>query len=261
MQPIPWRIQAIGSDLPPHWRVAIENSGDLLLVSDSADIAILFGDSPPPAASYGIVRIGGIGEADASLTADAGPGEMVLACRLVGQIASLRRQLHHAELTRCDLAEKAMTDPLTGLPNRRAWDDVLAARSRETPDGVRLAVVLIDLDRFKPVNDQHGHLAGDSVLCRTAKALRTALRSSDFIARFGGDEFGLLLWVPDAATAVRVVERALAAVRDELADIPLTASAGIAMTSDRAVSPVATADAALCQAKNAGRNRAHLSAV
>jgi predicted signal transduction protein with EAL and GGDEF domain len=102
----------------------------------------------------------------------------------------------------------ARTDPLTGVPNRRVWEEELPReleRARRTGTGVCLA--MIDLDNFKAYNDRHGHQAGDLVLKEAASAWRAEVRSTDLLARFGGEEFVLLLPACALDDAVRIVER------------------------------------------------------
>ena len=165
-----------------------------------------------------------------------------------------------------------MTDPLTGLPNRRAWDQVLADRlCGQREPGRRVCLVIVDLDHFKHVNDEHGHAAGDRMLRETGRGLVAGLRQHDFVARLGGDEFGLLLSVPDASTAAAVIERVRRGLPGRFARAGLpaaTASAGFAMAhcsdpaspSPPAESLFLAADAALRQAKLAGRDRSVASA-
>jgi len=181
-------------------------------------------------AGVGVVRIGVSGPCDVLLPEDFTPRELCLACGLLAQVVRLRcRQRRGAELSR-RLAQEALTDPLTGLPNRRAWDQALAERLAAAPDQPgRLCVAILDLDLFKRVNDAHGHPAGDEVLRATGRALREGLRQDDFVARLGGDEFGLLLRVSDAASALRVVDRVRQTLPTALARAPthiVTASAG-----------------------------------
>jgi diguanylate cyclase (GGDEF)-like protein len=161
------------------------------------------------------------------------------------------------------LAEEAATDPLTELPNRRAWEAMLAERVVALPSGGRLCVAIVDLDRFKPVNDTHGHTVGDDVLRTAGHALREGLRPDDFVARLGGDEFALLLAVPDASTAQAVVDRVRKRVAAALSDAALpvvTASAGwqvleVPGESSTPEATMAAADASLREAKQQGRDR------
>jgi diguanylate cyclase (GGDEF)-like protein len=118
--------------------------------------------------------------------------------RLVARVDHLFRRL----------AELARTDALTGLPNRRAWQELLqreTAAARRT--GLPFTVALLDLDGFKPYNDNHGHLAGDRLLLSITAAWRTALRDTDVLARWGGDEFVLLLPGCTAEEAKTLLER------------------------------------------------------
>ena len=121
------------------------------------------------------------------------------------------------------LAELAATDPLTLLPNRRSWDEQLSreiARARRT--GQPLSIALFDLDGLKAVNDEFGHLAGDALLQDSARAWRAQMRAEDFLARYGGDEFAVLLPGCPLPEAMTVVERIRAATSGT------TCSAGVA---------------------------------
>jgi diguanylate cyclase (GGDEF)-like protein/PAS domain S-box-containing protein len=147
----------------------------------------------------------------------------------------------------------ARTDDLTGLANRRAWDEELRREvERATRHGYELRVVMLDLDHFKVFNDTKGHQAGDAILREVGAVWRLAARVTDFVARYGGDEFALLLPVCTHEDATAVVDRLRAALPDGL-----TCSAGLA-NWDRKMSPdelIAQADAALYEAKGAGRNQ------
>jgi diguanylate cyclase (GGDEF)-like protein len=124
-------------------------------------------------------------------------------------------------------------------------------------------LAIFDLDHFKQINDAFGHVAGDAVLKSVASAICESLRQGDFVARIGGDEFGLLIWVADLDIAPVVVERVRSALPDRLTELGIhrvTASAGIAGASPKSspTSPstlFAQADEALRRAKQEGRNR------
>jgi len=147
----------------------------------------------------------------------------------------------------------ARTDPLTGLPNRRAWDEELRREmARAERSGHPFTVALLDLDHFKVYNDTHGHPAGDSLLHDVGIVWRTALRVTDFVARFGGEEFAALL--PDSSPAVaRLILGRLCSVMPP----DQTFSAGIAtwVPLDSVESLIQRTDEALYEAKAAGRNR------
>jgi diguanylate cyclase (GGDEF)-like protein/PAS domain S-box-containing protein len=151
------------------------------------------------------------------------------------------------------LAELSRTDELTGLPNRRAWEELLDRELRVARrTGLALSVVMLDLDFFKAYNDQHGHQGGDRLLWLAGHLWRESLRDTDVLARWGGEEFGLLLPACDAASARLLLER--------LHELPLdgvTFSAGIAEWDGTSSSEalIGQADAALYAAKRAGRNR------
>jgi diguanylate cyclase (GGDEF)-like protein/PAS domain S-box-containing protein len=162
------------------------------------------------------------------------------------------------------LEQQAMTDPLTALPNRRAYDAELArilarARRHNAPTSVGIA----DIDLFKQVNDQYGHRVGDLVLCEVGKAIERAARGADFVARTGGEEFGMLFPNTSIEMARLVAERirkAVAASRVTAPDgatIGVTISIGLAALApdDAPEEALARADAALYQAKERGRNR------
>jgi diguanylate cyclase (GGDEF)-like protein len=157
---------------------------------------------------------------------------------------------------------RALTDGLTGLPNRRAADDTLkrmAAHAGRTASP--LAAVLFDLDHFKQINDLCGHEKGDEVLAAVGVAVTSSLRASDFAARFGGEEFILLLPDTNRDGAVTVAEKlreALAAVEVAGVSRPITASLGVAALPEDAAEPtllLRVADRALYVAKSRGRNR------
>ncbi|MBL8343710.1 MAG: GGDEF domain-containing protein [Rubrivivax sp.] len=155
------------------------------------------------------------------------------------------------------LREASMRDSLTGLFNRRAMNEALQRawlRHRRTHEP--LAALVIDLDRFKHVNDSAGHAAGDAVLVRVAAVLQVQLRAEDVLGRAGGEEFWLLLPATPLDHALQLAERLRSCV--EAAALGTTCSIGVALAApgDAEVGQlVARADAALYRAKDAGRNR------
>jgi len=169
---------------------------------------------------------------------------------IAAETADLARDLARQANAYRDLA---YTDTLTGLPNRRAFED-RAARLRDFSDVKPLAVLMIDLDGFKPVNDSEGHEAGDRVLAVMARAIAGGLRDGDFVARFGGDEFAALLPRTDLDEAEALAERLRARVQEAGSDASVTASIGVAKLEDDVRRALLRADVALYEAKDAGRN-------
>jgi diguanylate cyclase (GGDEF)-like protein len=169
---------------------------------------------------------------------------------IAAETADLARDLARQANTYKDLA---YTDTLSGLPNRRAFED-RAARLRDFSDAKPLAVLMIDLDGFKPVNDSEGHEAGDRILALIARAIAGGLREGDFVARFGGDEFAALLPRTDSSEAMALAERLRAQVQEAGSDVSVTASIGVAMLEDDVRRALLRADAALYEAKSSGRN-------
>ncbi|WP_198370796.1 GGDEF domain-containing protein [Roseomonas rosulenta] len=162
------------------------------------------------------------------------------------------------------LAEQSETDPLTGLPNRRGFSALAgAALAAVRRHGEPCVVVALDLDRFKAINDGHGHAAGDVVLRGVAAAIRASVRGRDVAGRLGGEEFALLLPGDDVADAVSVAERLRALVRATVphpagGDAAVTLSAGVAVVGAAPAgidAALAAADRALYEAKRQGRDR------
>ena len=162
---------------------------------------------------------------------------------------------------------KALIDPLTGLPNRAAWAERLALEVEQWQvHGNSLLIAMLDLDYFKRINDGYGHQAGDKVLKIIASQLAKHLRPSDFIARFGGEEFVLLIPDTPLPVGLQLLEKLRATIqacpfhfRGE--PVTLTASMGLAAfkLGERSESALKRADEALYRAKNNGRNCVELS--
>jgi diguanylate cyclase (GGDEF)-like protein len=167
---------------------------------------------------------------------------------------SLRTIMLMAEVERL-----ARHDRLTGLSNRHEFDEVLPKEfSRSQRSNTPLGLVLVDIDHFKDVNDTHGHQVGDDVLREVGGILGGLIRHEDVAARFGGEEFVVLLPGIDADGAVATAERLRGAVSTGVRAVPVTMSAGVACYPDHAASIeelIGQADAALYQAKRSGRDR------
>lgn len=163
------------------------------------------------------------------------------------------------------LHEIARTDPLTGVSNRRRFLEVFAVEfERAQRYGGELSCVMLDLDHFKSINDRYGHVVGDRVLVAAAEAFRSSLRTADVIARWGGEEFALLLPHTNLAGAQAVAERCRrtleeAVIATEGVEVGVTVSVGVSgFPGDGLDSPdslMRSADAALYEAKSRGRNR------
>jgi diguanylate cyclase (GGDEF)-like protein len=152
------------------------------------------------------------GESASASAAVAGHADPV---RLAAEVARLEAELTAMRARIAELETHAERDPLTGILNRRGFERELArAAAYVRRYGGNAALVYLDLDRFKPVNDRNGHAAGDAVLKAVAAALFSAVRASDAVARIGGDEFAVLLWNLTAQAArnkADALERAIAA--------------------------------------------------
>lgn len=201
------------------------------------------------------------------------PGEAVGSSELLAHVIQANEQLEQklkaAESTLAVQAEEitaimneARTDPLTGLANRRAFDDEFARRlSQWKRHGTAMMLVLVDVDHFKRVNDQHGHPAGDAVLRQLGKILAHSVRDTDLVARYGGEEFAILLvesGIEGATAAVARIQQAMSAssFRHDDFTLAITASFGVTQptTSDDPHDLLRRSDQALYAAKEAGRN-------
>jgi len=161
-----------------------------------------------------------------------------------------------------DAEARATTDALTGLPNRRYFDEYLGLLARRRRAEDRVGVLMIDIDRFKKLNDTFGHAVGDHVLREVAQAIARAVREDDVPARFGGEEFAVLLKNPSAEVAVEVGERVRRAVSQldlRRMGVPgVSVSVGVAVADEPDVPldlVIDEADQALYRAKRAGRDR------
>lgn len=212
----------------------------------------------------GVVAVGVGIPADVALPADHSARELRLACLLLAEIVRLRRQREASRRQERVLTHLALSDPLTGLPNRRAWDQELAQRLSTTGDQRTWCLALLDVDHFHEINDRLGHLEGDAALRRVADRLAQAVRRGGFVARLGGDEFAALLPDVDAVQAPALIDliRSRCAEEGDASGtrLPLRLSAGWATVLAPATRAdvqlaLARADDALRQAKQSGRDR------
>jgi len=192
-----------------------------------------------------------------------------LEIRVAERTRDLEKEIETRKAYELRLHEMATHDALTSLWNRRAFDE--SAREeigRAARYGRPLALMMLDVDHFKRVNDTHGHAAGDEVLQAVSAVLNSHGRAHDMVARVGGEEFAIIMPETELANALRVAERVRAAVEDQhiltkAGDIRVTLSAGVcAWSSDLATASafLAAADAALYQAMKDGRNRVCVAA-
>jgi len=179
------------------------------------------------------------------------------------QVDEAEARIQRLEQELRDMSDLVREDQLTGALNRRGFEELFQREQARTLSGGQpICVALIDLDDFRLLNQTHGHAGGDAALRHLVATARTVLRASDAIARFGGEEFVLLL--PDATAfeahaAVVRLQRALAqrAVMHESARVFVTFSAGVAVCQpgEHADAAIKRADRAMYAAKQAGKNR------
>ena len=181
--------------------------------------------------------------------------------------ANRQMDARHAELeaAKARIEHNALHDSLTGLPNRRFLDEYLSGcGDRCAVDGSDLALLHVDLDRFKQINDTLGHAAGDAMLVHASRVLQTNVREDDFVARIGGDEFLLVVRSSGGSDTelAAIADRIIAQMRQPATydghEIRFGVSVGIAMASGKAVNAarlLVNADIALYRAKSRGRNR------
>jgi diguanylate cyclase (GGDEF)-like protein len=192
--------------------------------------------------------------------------------RLLANQARLERlvaeRTREIEASHAQMRELALKDGLTGVLNRRALDEALATEvSRAVRGRSPLALVIVDADRFKLINDQHGHPAGDAVLVAIAQRLKAPTRPYDAVGRYGGEEFVLVLPNLDVESAAGRAR--IAAFHQAICEQPVTLPSGLALAvtcsfgvaglaAGQAEAPqalITRADAALYRAKQNGRNR------
>ncbi|MCC5796146.1 MAG: diguanylate cyclase [Methylophaga sp.] len=188
---------------------------------------------------------------------------LLLVFRLFQSRRMLEFQVRYREKRESQLQRQAETDPLTGLDNRRRFSLELETLFwRAQRHQLKLAVILLDIDHFKKINDTFGHPVGDRVLCILAELCRQALRESDFACRYGGEEFAFLLPGSDLPDAVAIAERLAQSIEDTQIiagdqRVRFTVSMGVAelaATDENAEQLIHRADVLMYQAKRSGRN-------
>jgi len=181
-------------------------------------------------------------------------------------VATLKTSTEHLQARAVALEDMQRRDPLTGLFNLGYLDSVLAKEFQAAmAGGWPLSVVFVDLDRFKSVNDKHGHPAGDAVLIATAKLLLQVVRDTDFVARYGGEEFVIIFPGLDSALAAKVCERLLVRLREAqhaIGGTTIRSTASLGLATHSSSTPFASvahlieaADRSMHTAKQAGRDR------
>jgi diguanylate cyclase (GGDEF)-like protein/PAS domain S-box-containing protein len=190
-------------------------------------------------------------------------GAIIGGVEIFSDDAAVMRAEEDAKRARRD----ALTDELTGLPNRRLFDTALEGRLENLSRyGWQFGLLIVDIDHFKAVNDNHGHAFGDSVLVTVAETLRGAVRAGDVLARWGGEEFAVLVESSDEPGLAEAAERlrSLVATSETHAGgttrtVHVSVGGALATTEDSAKTLFARADTALYKAKNAGRNRTEIA--
>jgi diguanylate cyclase (GGDEF)-like protein len=200
--------------------------------------------------------------ADDYITKPFDANELKVRLRAGRRILDLQTQLMSAQEA---LRDQAARDPLTGIWNRNAIFDVFRRElSRAEREGNAIAIVMLDIDHFKNLNDTHGHMAGDAVLREFTQRITASLRPYDAVGRYGGEEFLVILPGCDLAAGARHAERLRSLLSEEPFDTSegrhtATCSLGVASSSSSnpgdTDSLIRAADAALYRAKRNGRNR------
>jgi diguanylate cyclase (GGDEF)-like protein len=252
------RVWPAAADVPPD--VLPEVIVTDLATLDAADLPHQALRRAWQAGEVGLVTIGTGPAGDVRLPEEVPPRELQLVCPLLAEAIRWRREYHRARQLQQTFSQLALTDPLTGLPNRRAWDEEIRRRSAQNEsvsDSICLA--LFDVDGFKAINDRFGHIAGDEVLCHLGRGLARGQQQGDYVARLGGDEFAILLAGRDRQTAASDIEALRAGACQGAPHTQVTASAGFAfaetLSADSFPALFESADIALRVAKLGGRNR------
>ncbi len=252
------RVELTRADDPPHVRLGLgECVGELSVLDGLPTTATVVAEEPTEVLAVDRDVVWSAIEASSDLARN-------LLRILAGRMRHDDFVLTEASRLQRHFERAATVDGLTGLRNRRWLEDFFARQlTRSMREERPVSLLIIDVDDFRSVNEQHGHLMGDAVLCRVAQVLAMRLRPQDLLARFGGDEFALLLPDTDTDGAVAVGDRlcmSLVATSAEPQHDPLPATTvsigvGTARLSDSLSALLSVADAALYRAKHWGKNR------
>jgi diguanylate cyclase (GGDEF)-like protein len=233
-------IRQLDADVDPYLHTVLGGAGSVAIVP-------LFNDGRPAGALVGAFE---------HVRDNRVPRSVIATVEQLAAHASLA--LRNAWLLH-DVEELAVTDELTRLANRRQFEAALAADLKAAKaGGTPLGFILVDLDRFKALNDTHGHLTGDEVLRRVSDVLVGVTDPGDTVARYGGEEFALVLPGRDPVATAAMAERARLAIATLVAPVPVTASFGAcSYPADAADGPslMRAADEAMYESKRSGRNR------
>jgi len=192
------------------------------------------------------------------------PVLLCMTLTFAGKARIIQSEIERITDTETQARDKTMTDALTGLPNRAQFLERVARaiQSSRADRDTQFAILFIDLDGFKPINDRLGHKAGDIVLRHTAKRFQACMRKDDTVGRYGGDEFTMLVHhVTGPADAIRVAERVLAKLKEPIdvgEPVMVGASIGIALSTNLHERPedlIRDADGAMYRAKAQGKNQ------
>lgn len=274
-----------GGYLPEHRRVDTGTELEAALERDTWDIVITDHNLPGYSSDAAIATVkrsgldipiiivsGSIGEDIAVEAMKNGANDYILKNNLTRLVPAITRELRETKTRHAHrraqetIQHLAFHDPLTGLANRNEFESRLQQALRTAGDGTRHALLYIDLDQFKIINDTCGHSAGDELLRQLAVVLRGPIRDADTLARLGGDEFGVLLTFCVLEQALQVAERILHIVKDfryvwQDKTFSIGASIGLVMIDDRTQTlsdVLRMADMACYAAKDKGRNRVHV---
>ncbi len=262
---LPWLAASLPADAAQHpWTLAMSqrapNAGTALEAGHADERRQLVINAAPIADVGGAVR--GCMVTFDDMTALHLANETLRAA--LGDLALSKQEVEAKNL---ELEQLATRDPLTGALNRRAFHIALETAQRKAlADGSQLSCLMVDIDHFKSINDNHGHGVGDRVIQEVARKLQESARATDLVCRWGGEEFCLVVVGLDARTSLEFAERVRmrierecgAGMREMPQGLVVTASIGLAMMSPQLTTPLALidhADEALYRAKRSGRNR------